>query len=326
MKWAIGIDLGGTHIAAAAVSKRGTMKHRVKRDLTSRKPDYVIDEIEQAVRHVLKKLRGRKIEGIGLGCPGNIVEQTGVVRFSNNFRWSNVPLGPRLERRLGQQIHILNDARCAALGEFLYGCGVGTNDFALITLGTGIGGGLIADSRLILGNRMGAGEVGHHTIRPDTGFKCTCGQRGCFEAQASSRGLFNHARALRKQFPNSTLLHGVTDRNWKSKIVSEAVLRGDRHAIAAWRAYLNDLAIGVNNIISFTNPHTIALGGGVGKTSPKLLAKPLAKLVDARTEMVPKRSTRIVSAALGNDAGIVGAAAMVFHGGATALRGKRLKV
>ena len=320
MKHAIGIDLGGTHVAAAAVSRKGAIKHRVKRELTSRSVSHVVDEIVAAVDAVLAKLKKKKIAGIGLGCPGNIIEETGVVRFSNNFRWSNVPLRAKLEERLGRRVEILNDARCATLGEYLHGVGAGTVDFALITVGTGIGGGLIAGRRLVLGNKMGAGEVGHHTIRPDTGWRCTCGNIGCFEAQASSRGLFRHARALQGAFPKSTLLRGVTERNWKSKIVSEAARRGDPHAIAAWRAYLADLAIGVANIVDFTNPHTIALGGGVGQTDPKLLARPLTKLVDARVKMVPAGTTRIVSAELGNDAGIVGAAALVFYGGLKGLR------
>ena len=324
MKHAIGIDLGGTHVAAAAVDKRGKIKHRIKRELTSRSVEHVVGEIEVAVAFVLRKLKKKKIAGIGLGCPGNIVENTGVVRFSNNFRWSDVPLRAKLKERLGRSVEILNDARCAALGEYLHGVGAGTTDFALITIGTGIGGGLIAGKRLVLGNKLGAGEVGHHTIRPDTGWRCTCGNIGCFEAQASSRGLFRHARALQRAFPRSTLLRGVSQRNWKSKIVSEAARRGDPHAKAAWTAFLADMAIGVANIIDFTNPHTIALGGGVGQTSPKLLARPLTRLVEARVKMVPPRTTRIVSAHLGNDAGIVGAAALVFCGGVKGLRKKIL--
>jgi len=324
MKHAIGIDLGGTHVSAAAVDKHGRLKHRAKQELTSRRVEHVVEVIEVVVRAVLKKLDGKKIVGVGLGCPGNVIEKTGVVRFSNNFRWRDVPLRAMLERRLRHDVHILNDARSATLGEYLFGVGKGTNDFALITIGTGIGGGLVCERRLVLGHEMGAGEIGHHTIRPDTGFRCTCGNIGCFEAQASSRGLFRHARVLAKRFPSSTLLRGITERNWKSKIISAGVLRGDRLAKAAWAAWLADLAIGVANIIAFTNPDTIALGGGVGQTAPNLLSRPLTKLVDRRTRMVPKGTTRIVSAKLGNDAGMAGAGALVFAGGVEGLRGAKL--
>ncbi len=320
MRFTIGIDLGGSHTAAAAVTGDGSILTTAKRDLTSLKPDHVADEIDAVVQAVLAAAGEKDCDGVGIGSPGNIDERMGVVRFSPNFGWRDVPLKAMLERRIKHPLHILNDARCAALGEFVHGSGAGVADFALITIGTGIGGGFVCNGRLVLGVAMGAGEVGHHVIRPDTGFVCTCGKRGCFEAQASGTGLVRHALALAPSFPKSTLLTRKPQAKWGSKLIRKAVAKGDEHALAAWKTYLADLALGLANIVSFTNPAVIALGGGVGQTDPSLLAEPVAKLVDEQTTMVPKGTTRIVSAKLGNNAGMVGAAVLARLGGVAALR------
>lgn len=314
MKWAIGVDLGGTHVAAAPVDERGRILDTFARELASREPKYVVAEIVKVVDRSIHALGGKKFVGIGLGAPGNIDERTGTVRFSPNFGWNDVPLRATLEKKLRRTVHILNDARCATIGEFHYGVGKGLRDFVLITLGTGIGGGIVSNGKLVLGHAMGAGEVGHHVIRPDTGFRCTCGKIGCFEVQASGTALLRHALALQSSFPRSTLLTGVPQEKWGARMVPKAAAAGDEHAIAAWRAWLNDLALGVSNIISFVNPEVIALGGGVGRTEDAMLAIPLRQLVDAQTTMVPKGQTAIVRAKLGNNAGVVGAACLALHG------------
>lgn len=315
MEFAIGIDLGGTHTAAAAVSRDGKLLQQAEQDLLSLDPTSVVTAIDHVVQQVFALVNPKECVGIGIGSPGNIDETTGVVNFSPNFGWRDVPLRALLEKKIKMPIHILNDARCATLGEYLFGSGKGISEFALLTLGTGIGGGFISGNRLILGNTMAAGEVGHHVIRPDTGFVCGCGKIGCFEAQASGTGLLRHTLALVPSFPRSTLLTRKPQDKWGTKMIRKAVAKGDEHAVAAWRNFLADLALGVSNLIAFTNPAVIALGGGVGQTDRKMLAEPLTKLVDELTTMAPKGTTKIVSAALGNDAGIVGAAALALRGG-----------
>jgi len=322
MAWAIGVDLGGTHVMAAPVDDRGRIGRRYEYDLKSHDVAYVVDRIVSAVGKAAASLKGRRLEGVGIGSPGNIDERTGAVRFSPNFGWNNVPLGAALKKKLGQRVHVLNDARSATLGEYLHGCGKGTQDFALITLGTGIGGGIVAGGRLLLGHGLGAGEIGHHQIKPLTGFVCTCGKTGCFEAQASGTGLLRHALALAPSFPRSALLLRRQPSEWGSKMIVKAAAAGDQHARAAWDRFLGDLAIGVANIVAFTNPEMIALGGGVGQTDKTMLAIPLKKRVDELTTMAPK-DAKIVSAALGNDAGAVGAAALAFAGGIKGLRAAR---
>lgn len=314
MKWAIGIDLGGTHVAAAPVDERGKILGIFERKLDAHDVKYVVGEIAKAVSKACAEVPGKKVAGIGIGSPGNIDERTGVVRWSPNFDWQDVPLRAKLEKRLGRKVSILNDARCATIGEFIHGSGKGTRDFVLITLGTGIGGGIINNGKLALGAAMGAGELGHHVIRPETGFVCGCGKIGCLEAQASGTALLRHALALTPSFPRSTLLSSVPQEKWGSRMIVKAAAAGDQHASATWHAWLADLAIGVANIVAFVNPEVIALGGGVGRTDDSLLATPLRRLVDEQTTTVPKGQTAIVRAKLGNNAGIVGAASMVLHG------------
>lgn len=318
MKYAIGVDLGGSHTMAAVVDTKGKILAKFKRDLSSLDVGYVVGEIAHVVGKALKAVKGKNLAGIGLGSPGSIDERNGDIRYSPNFGWRNVPLGTLLAKRLGHRVYILNDARCATLGESDHGSGRGARDFALITLGTGLGGGFIANGKLVIGNSMGAGEVGHHQIRPDDGFICNCGKVGCFEAQASGTGLIRHALALAASYPRSTLFVG-DPASWGTKGVREAMLRGDQHAAAAWKRWLADLAIGVANIVAFMNPSVIALGGGAGQVEPKVLSVPLTAMVDELTTMTPRGKTKIVSAKLGNDAGAVGAAALAFHGGVKGL-------
>jgi len=315
VKYAIGVDLGGTHVAAAPVDERGRVLNVHERDLESHDVKYVITEVARVVTKAIDSLPKRtKVAGVGIGSPGNIDVASGTVRFSPNFDWRDVPLKEKLEKKLARPVRILNDARCATIGEFHHGVGKGARDFVLITIGTGIGGGIVANGKLVLGHAMGAGEIGHHVIRELTGFVCTCGKIGCFEAQASGTALLRHALAIAPSFPRSTLLTGTPQVDWGSKMISRAAAAGDQHAMATWHAWLRDLATGIANIIAFVNPEIIALGGGVGRTDDSLLATPLTRLVDEQTTMVPKHQTAIVRAKLGNNAGIVGAASLVLHG------------
>jgi glucokinase len=253
------------------------------------------------------------VVGIGVGSPGNIDAASGAVLYSPNFGWQNAPLGEALRKKFSVPVYVANDARCATLGEYTFGTGKQTKDFVLLTLGTGIGGGIVARGELLLGNRWGAGEVGHHQIRPTDGFICNCGKIGCFEAQASGTGLIRHAFAVAPSFPRSTLLD-VPREKLSSKKIRKAAQAGDQHALAAWKNFIGDLSVGLANIIAFTNPQTIALGGGVSSAEGFMLDA-VRPRVDELTTMVPKGTTEIVVASLGNDAGQVGAATMALRGG-----------
>jgi glucokinase len=223
-----------------------------------------------------------------------------------------VPLGEKLRASFDVPVSIGNDARCATLGEYTYGIGTGLRDFVLLTLGTGIGGGIVAGGALLAGNTAGAGEVGHHQIRATDGFICNCGKTGCFEAQASGTGLIRHALAIAHSFPRSTLVSGKPEK-LGSKSIRKAAEAGDPHGLAAWSRYTDDLARGLANVIAFVNPQMIALGGGVAGAGAFLIDAVLPK-VDVLTTMVPRGRTKIVTATLGNDAGAIGAATLARQG------------
>ena len=201
MATTIGIDLGGSHVMAAAVDEAGRILEHRERDLAKHEVDEVIASVVSVVEQVRATDAGRAATAVGMGSPGDIDLSTGFVRYSPNFHWRDVPLGARLSERLGLHVLVGNDARCATLGEYLHGTGQGTQHFALLTLGTGIGGGIVAAGRLVLGSTFGAGEIGHHQIRATDGFVCGCGKTGCFEAQASGVGLLRHALALAHVVP-----------------------------------------------------------------------------------------------------------------------------
>lgn len=319
MRTAIGVDLGGSHVTAAVITDDGATHAKFEVDLEDLTFKAVIDEITSVVEQALGA-GGKDVIGIGIGSPGNVEPRSGAILYSPNFGWMNAPLGETLRAHFDMPVFVGNDARCATLGEYTYGTGRGTKDFVLLTLGTGIGGGIVAAGELILGNKFGAGEIGHHQIRPTDGFICGCGKIGCFEAQASGTGLIRHAFAVAPSFPRSRLLDLDRDK-LGSKKIRKAAQAGDKHAMAAWKNFTSDLSLGLANIIAFVNPEVIALGGGVS-TAADFMLDAVRGRVDDLTTMVPKGTTKIVVAQLGNDAGYIGAATMAFRGGLTTNGGK----
>jgi glucokinase len=313
LRKAIGVDLGGSHVTAGVVQEDGKILAQHEQDIDDRSFDAVIAAIENVVRPAIKDGKEKELAGIGIGSPGNIDLKTGTVLYSPNFMWANAPLGPRLRKSFDLPLFVANDARCATLGEYTFGMGKGTKNFVLLTLGTGIGGGIVSGGNLVIGNRAGAGEVGHHQIRPTDGFVCGCGKIGCFEAQASGTGLLRHALAVAPSFPRSLLLERSPDK-LGSKAIRRAAQAGDGHAMAAWKNFTRDLAIGLANIVAFVNPEMIALGGGVS-TAGDFMLDAVRPQVEELTTMVPRGTTQIVIAKLGNDAGQVGAATVAFAGG-----------
>lgn len=313
MQTAIGVDLGGSHVTAALVTENGAILRQHEEDLEDLRFEPVIAALDATIGMTLKE--AGNISGIGIGSPGNIDAASGSVIYSPNFGWQGVPLGESIRKKFGLPVFVGNDARCATLGEYTFGTGKETKDFALLTLGTGIGGGIVARGELVLGNRWGAGEIGHHQIRPTDGFVCGCGKIGCFEAQASGTALIRHAFAVAPSFPRSALLDVPRDK-LSSKKIRRAAQAGDGHALAAWKNFIGDLAIGLANIIAFVNPEKIALGGGVS-TAGDFMLDEVRPQTDALTTMVPKGTTQIVIASLGNDAGQIGAATMALRGGLT---------
>ncbi|MFN2448359.1 MAG: ROK family protein [Candidatus Baltobacteraceae bacterium] len=315
MQQAIGVDLGGSHTTAAVVQENGKILAQHEQDITDRSFEAVMSALAGVIEGALRDAKPKSLIGIGVGSPGNIEPKSGAVLYSPNFEWNGVPLGARLRKAFAMPVFVGNDARCATLGEYTFGTGKGTKDFALLTLGTGIGGGIVSGGQLLIGNRAGAGEMGHHQIRPDGGFICGCGKIGCFEAQASGTGLIRHAYAVAASFPKSTLLAKPPDK-LGSKMIRRAAQAGDAHALTAWKNFAADLAMGLANVIAFVNPEVIALGGGVS-TAGDFMLNAVQERMDELTVMVPRGTTRLAIAKLGNDAGYIGAALMALRGGLT---------
>jgi glucokinase len=313
MQTAIGVDLGGSHVTAAVVREDGAILRQHEEDLENLQFEAVIAALDTTIGLALKD--AGNVVGIGIGSPGNIDAASGAVLYSPNFGWEDAPLGEALRKKFAMPVFVANDARCATLGEYQFGTGKQTADFVLLTLGTGIGGGIVAGGELLLGHKWGAGEIGHHQIRPRDGFVCSCGKIGCFEAQASGTGLIRHAFAVAPSFPRSPLLDVARDK-LSSKKIRRAAQAADGHALAAWKNFCGDLAIGLANIIAFVNPEKIALGGGVS-TAGDFMLDAVRPQVETLTTMVPRGTTEIVIASLGNDAGQVGAASMALRGGLT---------
>ncbi|MBO4445471.1 MAG: ROK family protein [Clostridia bacterium] len=291
----IGIDLGGTNIAAGVVGfdNKIVMKASVPTDLP-KTPDEIADSIAALVKDVAAKafVRMDEVSVVGIGTPG-AVNADGVVENDANLGFVNTPLRAMLEERLGVACRVGNDANCAALGEQIAGAGRGTRDFIAVTLGTGIGGGIVLGGKLLTGVNGAAGEIGHMVIDRE-GIPCKCGRIGCFEQYASATALVNAAKEV---FPDVTCAKDVFDLAHSDNL----------RALEIIDDYIEYLSDGITNLINIFQPEMICIGGGVAAQGEYLL-KPLRERVEEkRYTKNASVQTKICAAVLGNDAGIIGA-------------------
>lgn len=308
----LGIDLGGTNIAAGVVNEnyeiigRGKMKTNA-----GRSDDLILDDMAEAARMAVKDagLELKDIASVGVGSPGSVNPYTGVIATSNNLGFSNLPMGKMLKERLGFNCYLENDASAAAYGEFIAGAGVGTKNFVAITLGTGVGGGIIIDGKLFSGANLAGGELGHTVIVMD-GAQCTCGRKGCWEAYASATGLIHLTQAAMQSNKNSImweLAEGKLE-NVNGRTAFDAMRKNDEAGRAVVELYIRYVACGLINTINTFQPEIICIGGGISKEGDNLLI-PIQKIVEAeRFSKNLENQTQVKIAKLGNDAGIIGAA------------------
>ena len=308
----LGIDLGGTNIAAGVVNEnyeiigRGKMKTNA-----GRSDDLILDDMAEAARMAVKDagLELKDIASVGVGSPGSVNPYTGVIATSNNLGFSNLPMGKMLKERLGFNCYLENEASAAAYGEFIAGAGVGTKNFVAITLGTGVGGGIIIDGKLFSGANLAGGELGHTVIVMD-GAQCTCGRKGCWEAYASATGLIHLTQAAMKSNKNSVmweLSEGKLE-NVNGRTAFDAMRKNDEAGRAVVELYIRYVACGLINTINTFQPEIICIGGGISKEGDNLLI-PIQKIVEAeRFSKNVENQTQVKIAKLGNDAGIIGAA------------------
>ena len=305
----IGIDLGGTNIVAAVVDEYGVIYGKSTRK--TRAPRHYMDifkDMDWCARDCVKEsgLNFDDIVSVGIGCPGSIDKENGNIEFSNNLELYNVPIIKEMERLLGKKVYVENDANAAAWGEYLAGSGKGTKSMVMITLGTGVGSGIIDNGHLITGAYEKGAEIGHMVVNMNDGEKCTCGRRGCFEAYASATALINQTKKAMKDNPNSEM--------WKkAKTLSEvdgrtAFSSKDETAKEVVKNYLGYLSVGIVNVVNIFQPEIICIGGGISGEGEKIL-KPLRKSIKGFSfARFGKKQTDVQIAKLGNDAGLIGAA------------------
>ncbi len=311
----IGVDLGGTNIVVGLVDEDGHIIEKMQ------KPTYkargirrICDDITNMCLHIIETygLDDMNLIGIGIGAPGTIDRNKGCIVYSNNIAVRDFNIINYMRRKLGRLgkkivMEVANDADCAALGEVKAGGAKGYESAIVITLGTGVGSGIVIEGKLFSGCQPGGAELGHQVI-VHNGRQCSCGNKGCLEAYASATGLTNMAREAAKAHSNSslnTLVKGNLDK-MNARVPFDAAKQGDEVAKKLVDEYIMYLAIGINNMINAFKPEVLLIGGGVSRQRDGLivpLKKKLKNMVFGGTLM-----TDIKVAALGNDAGLVGAA------------------
>ena len=304
----IGIDVGGTNLKAGLVDQSGTILAVERTPLDFRGPESFADTLASLAKAVMASggAAAQDVEYVGIGIPGAVAG--GDILYTANIPMKNVPLEKLFRQHLDLPVLLGNDADCAAVGEWSCGVGRGTKHFIVITLGTGVGGGMILNGKLYSGCGAG-GEVGHIVVQKD-GVPCNCGRRGCWEAYASATGLIRETTEAMKAHPES-LLHQVAAQNGAvdGRTSFQAAEQGDETALAVCRSYAEYLASGVTDLVNILHPEAVALGGGVAAAPEYLLLDPVREIVAREcyarhVGQVP----HIVRAELGNDAGIIGAA------------------
>lgn len=309
----IGIDLGGTNIAVGVVDDsnfkivgEGKVKTNAPRPV-----EEICDDIVKAVNLALAdaKLSLDDVGVIGIGCPGAIDNKNGIITYSNNLEFFNAPITDILYNKLGKKVLVDNDANVAALGEMIAGAGKGCKDFVAITLGTGVGSGVIVDGKMLYGHNGMAGELGHTVIKFD-GERCTCGRKGCYEAYASATALIRQTKDRMKKSIDSKMWD-IVDGNIDAvngRTAFDAMRADDVAGTEVVDEYCRYIAVGLINIINIFQPQIICIGGGISKEGDNLLSR-INKTV--KSEVFTKSDvpqTEIKVATLGNDAGIIGAA------------------
>ena len=312
----VGVDLGGTNIAVAVINDKLDIIGRGQRKTNAPRPaEEIFADIAAAVHEALDNagITLNDVETIGVGIPGSINKTTGNIEFSNNLDFHMVPARKMLSELLDNKtVYIDNDANCAALGEAYAGAGKGYKDFVAITLGTGVGSGIIVDGKLVTGCGDSAGECGHTVICID-GEPCNCGRHGCWESYASATALIRQTKAKMNENKDSIMWELVNGDITKvsGRTAWDAMRKGDNAGKEVVDRYVYYVSIGVANIINALQPDILCIGGGISNEGDNLIV-PLTELVMHEVyNKIISRTTKIKTAVLGNDAGIIGAALLI---------------
>ena len=302
----IGIDLGGTTVKAALCAPDGTLLHKQSAPTPTGDATGLCAAMKQLALGLCaaQGAAPEQITSIGIGVPGSFDKATCTLKFGTNLGMNNVCFADAFRPDFGCTVQLDNDANCAALGEVTAGAAKGAKNMVMVTLGTGVGGGIIIGGKLYTGCNGIAGEVGHMVIRQG-GERCGCGREGCLEAYASAASFVRFAERALAAGRGSLLQAHAGHLN--AKMICDAVDAGDALACELFDEYCVNLSCGLANFINIFQPEAIVLGGGLAGYGEKLLA-PLRRLTLPQTFRSDGRNTEIVCASLGNDAGLIGAA------------------
>lgn len=310
----IGVDLGGTTIKFAILTAKGEIQQKwsLRTNILDEGSHIVPDIIESINHHIdLYKMSRDQFIGIGMGTPGTVDRDNGTVIGAYNLNWKTLqPVKEQIEAGTGLKFAIDNDANCAGLGERWKGAGNDGDDVAFITLGTGVGGGLIANRQLLHGIGGAAGEVGHIIVQPN-GYQCTCGNHGCLEQYASATGVVHLAQDLAEEYEGTSRLKKMIDDGDEitSKIVFDLAKERDYLANKVVDKVCYYLGLACANISNTLNPEFVVIGGGVSAAGDFLL-KRVQKNFNEFAFATVRTSTQLKLAELGNDAGVIGAASL----------------
>ncbi len=313
-KYAIGVDLGGTNIKFGIVSQKGKLVEKLS--LNSKAdggPEKVVKQIKNGISEILSKNKV-KIRGIGIGAPGVVSTKKGTVENPPNFPgWVKVNLGSIISKEFGYDCFVENDANAAAIGEMIFGAGKKHNSFVMITLGTGVGGGIILNRKLYRGEIGAAGEVGHITINYE-GPRCNCGSFGCIEAYVGNNYLINKIKADLKSSPNQKILKLVNNNlNLLSPItIQKAAEAGDEYAMSVITQMGSQIGSALASVSNLLDVSTFIIGGGVSGFGKPLISSINKSLIE-RVITSLKNRVKVLPAKLKNEAGILGASALVFY-------------
>ena len=315
MKKLIGIDLGGTTVKFALLTEEGEIQQKwsIETDIQNEGKN-IVPNIIESIKHRLDLygLSAEDILGIGMGSPGTVDRAQGTVIGAYNLNWSTLQqVKAQIEEGTGISFSIDNDANVAALGERWKGAGEDGADVVFVTLGTGVGGGIIADGNLIHGKVGAGGEIGHVVVEPN-GYQCTCGNQGCLETVASATGVVRLARDFSERYAGESELKWLIDDGQEvtAKTVFDQAKKEDKLALIVIDKFYYYLGLACGNIGNILNPETIVIGGGVSAAGDMLL-KGVEEYFQKFSFPTVRTSTKLKLAQLGNDAGVIGAASLV---------------
>lgn len=310
----IGIDVGGTNVKIALVNDEGKILY--SNSVPTRAEmgyEYTVNNIKQAIYDLLKetKLEPKDIQGMGFGFPGQVDYKAGIVRNAPNIPgWVEIPIAKIFEDEFHIPTHVDNDVRCAALGELNYGAGKGCENLICITVGTGIGSGLVVNGRLVRGASNAAGEIGHIKLQMNGGPICGCGDTGCLEAFASGPAIVALAEDYIRGGKSTKFRELANGAPITPYIVCEAAKAGDPVAQRIFTIVGEYIGIGLASVVNLLNPEKIIIGGGVADAGEYLL-NPLSETLKKRAMKIAGETVKIVHAELGNTAGVIGASLLI---------------